>query len=81
MSQEFQGANEMVKRLWEKRHTENGFVVRVYAAAGVPVSDLNAQEKQEREAFFRRSVKVWTGIKNILNFLENEMIGPYTLGM
>ena len=81
MREEAQGASEQVKRLWEKRHNENGFVVRVYATAGVPMSDLNAQEKQEREAFFRKSVKVWRDIRDILTRLENEMIGPYTLGV
>jgi hypothetical protein len=81
MTQEGQEASEQTKSLWAMRHTENGFVVRVYDNSGVPMSGLDAQGKQEREAFFKRSVEVWTGTKDILARLENMLIGPYALGV
>lgn len=81
MTAEGQGVHENVQKLWATRHGENGFVARVYEAASVPLAELNAQQKQEREALFRKTVEVWTGIKEILTRLENEIIGPYALGM
>ncbi|KAF8577866.1 hypothetical protein K439DRAFT_1417735 [Ramaria rubella] len=80
VTEESQSVNEAVKRLWETRHTENGFVVRVYEAADKPSLELNAQEKQERDVFFKKTVEVWNGIKNIFARLEKDMEGPYVLG-
>jgi hypothetical protein len=81
MTEEGQGVHEAVQKLWATRFAENGFLVRVYEDAEVPATVLNAQQKQEREAFLRKSVEVWTGIKDVLTRLENEIIGPYTLGV
>lgn len=81
MREDGQEVNECVKKLWESRHAETSFVVRVYEAAGVPVADLTPQERQERDTFFSKSVKVWTGIKVVLTQLEHVMVGPHTLGM
>ncbi|KAF8530955.1 hypothetical protein JB92DRAFT_2693328 [Gautieria morchelliformis] len=80
MTQEGQEASEQAKRLWGSRHTENGFIVRVYENSSVPVSALNALGKQEREAFYKRSVEVWNSVKDILARLENMLLGPYALG-
>ncbi|KAF8525149.1 hypothetical protein BU17DRAFT_41979 [Hysterangium stoloniferum] len=80
MSQEGQDAPDIFKRVWEKHLAENSFIIRVYEAADKPSSELNALQLEEREAFFRRSIQVWTTVNDILARVEAEMVGPYVLG-
>ncbi|CCM06322.1 uncharacterized protein FIBRA_08574 [Fibroporia radiculosa] len=72
--------SEKTRNFWQMKKAATENILDVYAAADKPASELDEGARAKREAFLQEAKTGWGGLREILEQLNQEIIGPYLLG-
>lgn len=72
--------SDKTKKFWQDKKTETEIILDVYSNAEKNDDELDPEDREKREAYLARATAAWEVLKNTLKGLNEELIGPYTLG-
>ncbi|KAI0639452.1 hypothetical protein C8Q77DRAFT_1081262 [Trametes polyzona] len=72
--------SDKTKAFWELKRIATDNFIQVFEDAEKSASELSEEARQKREAYLQASRSGWSGLKDVLNTLHQDIIGPYTLG-
>ncbi|KAI0651902.1 hypothetical protein C8Q79DRAFT_1005154 [Trametes meyenii] len=73
-------ASEKTKAFWEVKKIAAEKFIQVFEDAGKATTELSDDARHRREEYLQSAVSEWAGLKEVLDTLNKEVIGPYTLG-
>lgn len=75
-------ASEKTKRFWAEKKAGTEALLAVFVNADKSQAQLDAAGKKAREEYFLNAKAAWEiSLRDVLIKLNNEIIGPYALGM
>lgn len=74
-------ASEKTKAFWELKRIAIDNFIQVFQDADKSAAELSEESRQKREAYLQSANAGWNGLKDVLNTLHQDIIGPYALGM
>lgn len=73
--------SDKTKAFWEVKRIAADSFIGVFEEAEKSAAELSEESRRKREAYFQSATAGWNGLKDVLNTLHQELIGPYALGM
>lgn len=73
--------SDKTKAFWEIKRIAADSFIEVFEEAEKSAVELSNESRQKREVYFQSAAAGWNGLKDVLNTLHQEIIGPYALGM
>ncbi|KAL1951884.1 hypothetical protein VTO73DRAFT_1033 [Trametes versicolor] len=72
--------SDKTKAFWEVKRIAADSFIGVFEEAEKSAAELSEESRRKREAYFQSATAGWNGLKDVLNTLHQELIGPYALG-
>ncbi len=72
--------SDKTRAFWQVKKLAAEKFIQVFEQAGKSAGDLSDEARQSREEYLKSAHAAWVGLKDVLNTLNKEVIGPYVLG-
>ncbi|KAI0375051.1 hypothetical protein BV20DRAFT_960106 [Pilatotrama ljubarskyi] len=72
--------SDKTRAFWHMKKIAVDNFIQVFEEADKSSAELSEEARKRREAYLESARSAWSGLKNVLGTLHQEIIGPYTLG-